>query len=487
MRLRPTHLRSRLTLWYVSVFAALLILAWVGTCALLFWQLRNQLDHFAIEEIETVEGLFYFDAGGHLRVREDYHNHPNSKDVIERFLEVRGPGGTVLFRNERLGNRALGGVPFAGEGVGGYSPRSARLSDGTRVRLVSRMHTLDGRTLLIRLAHSEEPLYSRMKDLLLASLLVLPAILLIAFGAGYGLARRALDPIQQMAHRAQEITPENLHARLPNDDADDELGQLARVFNQTLARLERAFEQLRRFTSDASHELRTPLAMIRSVGEVGLQKDGTRAEYRDIVGSMLEEVNRLTSLIDSLLTISRADAGHIQLHRSLVAVTDLTREAAGLFEILLEEKSLRIMVEGDQCAQVDGDHLFLRQALVNVIHNAVKYSPVGGTISVRVFLEHGDRAVIEVSDDGPGIPVEDQAKVFDRFYRVDKARWRESGGTGLGLSIVKWAVEAHGGNVALDSNANGGCKVSISLPAAGPRQLRKNHSSVLAETGSPSG
>ena len=127
----------------------------------------------------------------------------------------------------------------------------------------------------------------------LASLLVLPLVLALAGFAGYGLARRALSPIEQMARRAQEITPQRLHERLPNDDADDELGQLARVFNDTLARLEQAFEQLRRFTSDASHELRTPLATIRSVGEVGLQKDGTRAEYRDIIGSMLEEVNRL--------------------------------------------------------------------------------------------------------------------------------------------------------------------------------------------------
>jgi signal transduction histidine kinase len=131
---------------------------------------------------------------------------------------------------------------------------------------------------LIRLAHSEEPLYSRLGDLLPALLVVLPVVLVIASAAGYGLARRALNPLEEMARRAQEITPENLHARLPNDDADDELGQLARVFNDTLARLDRAFEQLRRFTSDASHELRTPLAMIRSVGEVGLQKDGTRAD-----------------------------------------------------------------------------------------------------------------------------------------------------------------------------------------------------------------
>jgi len=466
MRLRPTHLRTRLTMWYVSVLASLLILAWGGTCALLFFQLRSQLDHFAIQEIETVEGLFFFAPEGQLRLREDYHNHPESKDVIERFLEVRSTEGDVLFRNDRLGNRALGGSPFQSEGVGGYSERSARLSDGTRVRMVSRLHSLDGHPLLIRLAHSEEPLFSRLKDLLLASLLVLPLVLVVAGLAGYGLARRALSPIEQMARRAQEITPEKLNARLPNDDADDELGQLARVFNDTLARLEQAFEQLRRFTSDASHELLTPLAMIRSVGEVGLQKDGSRAEYRDIVGSMLEEVNRLTSLIDNLLTISRADSGHIQLHLTIVPVMALAREAAGLLEILTEEKSLRLVLEGDEHAQVEGDCLFLRQAVVNILHNAVKYSPVRGIISVIVRNGDVNQVTIEIRDHGPGIPLEDQARVFDRFYRVDKARWRESGGTGLGLSIAKWAVEAHGGSIGLDSTPNQGCIFRITLPSA---------------------
>lgn len=466
MRLRPRHLRSRLTLWYVSGLATLLILAWTGTCALLFFQLRAQLDHFSIQEIETVEGLFFFTPNGQLQLRENYHNHPQSKDVIERFVEVLSPRGAVLFRNDRLGSRALGGTPFAGEGVGGYSARSVRLSDGTRVRVVSRMHSLDGRSLLIRLGHSEEPLYANLKDLLLASLAVLPLVLLAAWGAGYGLARRALNPIEQMARRAQEITPEKLDGRLPYDNSDDELGQLARVFNITLARLERAFEQLRRFTSDASHELRTPLAMIRSVGEVGLQKDGARAEYRDIVGSMLEEVNRLTSLVDSLLTISRADSGHIQLHRSAFAAIALAREAAALFEILMEEKSLRVAIVGNEDTQVEGDRVILRQALVNILHNAVKYSPVGGVISIRVQNDNSGHVAIEIEDRGPGIPLEDQSKVFDRFYRVDKARWRETGGSGLGLSIAKWAVEAHGGSIALASAPDQGCTFRIGLPSA---------------------
>ena len=466
MRLRPRHLRTRLTLWYVSGLALLLVMAWAGTCGLLFWQLRNQLGHFSIEEIETVEGLLFFTPRGDLRLNDDYHNHPESKEVIERYLEVRASDGSVLYRNNRLGNRALGGPPFPGEGVGGYSERSERLSDGTRVRIVSRVHALDGRRLLIRLAHSEEPLYQQLRDLLLASLVILPIVLLIAWAAGFGLARRALSPIENLAQEARKITPDKLHARLPIDDADDELGQLAKVFNETLARLEQAFEQLRRFTSDASHELRTPLAMIRSVGEVGLQKDGSRAEYRDIVGSMLEEVNRLTSLIDNLLTISRADSGHIQLHRTRVSMIELARGAATLFEILTEEKSQTLEVAGEETAAVDGDPIFLRQALVNIIHNAVKYSPIGETISVVVGRSDENRVVVEIKDKGPGIPPEDQPRIFDRFHRVDKARWRESGGAGLGLSIAKWAVEAHGGAITVQSELNKGCTFRIDLPRA---------------------
>jgi heavy metal sensor kinase len=461
---RPTQLRVRLTLWYMSVLAGLLILAGGGTFAVLFWQLRSQLDHFAIQEIETLEGLLYFTPQGGLQMHEDYHNHPESKDVIDRFVEVLSPEGSILYRNERLGDRILGAAPFVSEGVGGYSVRSERLADGTRVRVVSRLHSLEGRPILIRLGHTEEPLWSRLDEMLLGSIFVLPVVLALAGFAGYGLVRRALGPIEQMARRAKEITPQRLHDRLPNDDTDDELGQLARVFNETLARLEQAFEQLRRFTSDASHELRTPLAAIRSVGEVGLQKDGTRSEYRDIIGSMLEEVNRLTSLVDNLLTISRADAGSLQLELVQIPVMQLAREAAALFEVLVEEKALTLVLSGDGSATIRGDRLFLRQAFMNVLHNAVKYSPVGGTIQVRV-QRSGDEVAVEIEDNGPGVPPEDRTKIFDRFYRVDKARWRESGGAGLGLAITKWVVEAHRGEISLEGGSRQGCLFRVKLPA----------------------
>jgi heavy metal sensor kinase len=291
-----------------------------------------------------------------------------------------------------------------------------------------------------------------------------PIVLALAGLGGYLLAKRALMPLQQMACRAEEITSERLHERLTTEEVDDELGHLARVFNNLLARLEQSFEQLRRFTSDASHELRTPLTSIRSVGEVALQKDGTREEYRDTIGSMLEEVNRLTVLVESLLTISRADAGRIQLHPTIFPAMDLAREAAGLFEVLIEEKGQRIIVEGDERARLQGDRVFLRQALVNIIHNAVKHSPVGGTISVGVHCEPAGNIQLEVSDSGPGIAPEHTARIFDRFYRADESRSREAGGAGLGLSIAQWAVRVHGGDIALQATQGQGCTFRIWLP-----------------------
>jgi len=465
-KLRPKQVRTRLTLWYVCMLASVLALSWSLTASFLFLQLRSQLDHYAVQDIETIEGLLQFDADGRLTMREDYHNHPESKRVLERFVEVRSPAGGILYRNDRLSGQALGGDPIPGEGEGGYSTRSGRLADGTSVRMVSRRHALDGRPLLIRLAYSEEPIWARFEELAVASLLGLPIVLALAGLAGYMLAQRALAPLEAMARRAEQITSDRLHERLPAGEAGDELGRLATVFNNLLARLERSFEQLRRFTSDASHEMRTPLTSIRSVGEVALQKDGGREEYRDTIGSMLEEVNRLTALVDNLLTIARADTGSIQLHPTLFSAMDLAREAAGLFEVLIEEKGQRVTVEGDEGVSVNGDRAFLRQAIVNIIHNALKYSPAGGAISVGVHYEPTGDIRLDVIDSGPGIAPEHAEKIFDRFYRVDESRSREAGGAGLGLSIAQWAVRLHGGDIQLVTTRGAGCTFQICLPSS---------------------
>ena len=291
----------------------------------------------------------------------------------------------------------------------------------------------------------------------------LPVALLLVGGTGYVFARRVLRPLDQMATKAEKITADQLGERLPISNPNDELGHLGRVFNETLGRLESSFEQLRRFTADASHELRTPLTAIRSVGEVSLQRNGDAAYYRDTVGSMLEEANRLTQLVDSLLVMSRADAGRIPLQFTEFALLDLAQESGTVMEVLAEEKKQTMSVHGDSHVIIRGDRVILRQALINLLDNAVKYSPEQGLVEVQVGALDTE-AFVDVCDTGPGIPAEHRSKVFDRFYRVDKSRSRVDGGAGLGLSISQWAVQAHGGRIEVDCDRGPGCTFRILLP-----------------------
>jgi len=464
---RPKRVRTRLTLWYVGTLAAILAIYLVGVSVLLLWQMQTVLKKLAAEDLETVKGLLYFEPDGQVGVREDYHHHKDWKQVQERLLEILSPDGGVLYRNEKLGNRTMGGAPFAGEGERGYSGRTIRISDGTRVILISRKYDLEGRTVLIRVGYGEDLIWTQLKATLLILIAASPLILAGTAYAGYKMVGRTLEPVMKMADRAEQIDSERLSERLPVETPEDELGHLARVFNQMLSRIENSFEQLRRFTADASHELRTPLAAMRSIGEVRLQDGATQEDYRDTIGSMLEEVNRLTSIVENLLTLSRADAGQIQLQVSIFPLTALVREAASLLEVLIEDKSLTFKLSGDESIGVQADRLYVRQAVVNVLHNAVKFTPEGGTIHARIRCISGSQAELMITDTGPGIPEQHAAKIFDRFYRADEARTGAGMGAGLGLSIAKWAVQANNGEIGLGGSSSGGCTFWIRLPAIG--------------------
>jgi heavy metal sensor kinase len=268
------------------------------------------------------------------------------------------------------------------------------------------------------------------------------------------LARRALAPIDQLGAEARRITAERLHERLSVPNQQDEVGRLAAVINDTLARLESSFDQLRRFTADASHELRTPLSVIRGIGEMGLRETRTPAEYKDAIGSMLEEVDRLTRLVDTLLRLSRGDAGTDRVVRDVVDLGELARDVTSSLGILAEERRQRLAVDAGVNVRVAADRLVLRDAITNLVDNAIKYAPLGSTIDVQVAGD-AHRATLTVTDEGPGIPVEHRQRIFDRFYRVDEGRSRDMGGTGLGLAIAKWAVEANGGEISVDGAGNG--------------------------------
>jgi heavy metal sensor kinase len=311
----------------------------------------------------------------------------------------------------------------------------------------------------------EARLQAQLREILVVMVLGLPPIVGLAGIGGYVLARRALAPIDRLASEARRITAERLHERVSVPNPNDEIGRLADVINQTLARLESSFDELRRFTADASHELRTPLSVIRGIGEMGLGQPRTAEQYREAIGSMLEEVDRLTRLVDTLLRLSRGDSGTIRLSREHVDLGLLTRDVVSSLTILAEERGQRVRLELADGVGVFADRLVLREAIANLVDNAIKYGPTGSAVDVHV-RRNGTSAVLTVTDEGPGIPAGHRDRVFDRFYRIDEGRSRDRGGTGLGLAIAKWAVDVHGGRISLDPSP-AGAAFRIELPLAG--------------------
>ncbi len=314
-------------------------------------------------------------------------------------------------------------------------------------------------------ARNERFVRQELTEFATVLLLSIPFAVALSAGAGYLLARRALAPVSAMTSRARQIAADRLGERLPVENPSDEFGQLALVINDALARLERAFETLRRFTADASHELRTPLTAIRSVGEVGLRERRSESDYRELIGSILEETERLTTMADSLLLLSRTDAGRADLQPAAVGLADLAREVAGDLDVLAEEKSQQVRVSADAEVDVLADRPTLRQAVINLLDNAIKHSQEGAAIEVAI-RRAGTDAVLEVADNGPGIAQEHLPHVFERFYRADRARSRTSGGAGLGLAIAQWAVEVNGGRLEVESEAGRGSRFRIVLSAA---------------------
>lgn len=464
-----SKIRNRLTFWYVGIFGLILFVFICTASVLHYLHLQDQLYHAEIQDMETVEGLLYFGPDGSLSLREDYFISEEHRLLLERLLEVLNIDGHVLFRNKKLGKNNMGGALILDEGSADFVRHNIRLGDGTPVLMLSHIRPIQGKPVLIRIGYSIEPIRRQSIQLFVLLMLIMPFSLLAAGFAGSKVASKALDPLSQMAQLTQRITAHRLNERIPVRNADDELGHMALVLNDLLERLEKSFQQLRDFTSDVSHELRTPLASIRSIGEVSAQADYEARKYRDIIGSMLEEVSRLTGMIDTLLTIAHAESGVLILNRSDFAVDELVQEAISIVRVLAEDKGQAILFSIEDQVEICADRSFMRMALVNLIDNAVKYSPEKAEIRVLVQATNihpvdGPAVKISVADQGPGIPAQMRERIFDRFYRLDESRNSEAGGAGLGLAITKWAVEAHGGIVSIDPNANGGSLFWIILP-----------------------
>ncbi len=428
MRLLAPSVRTRLTLWHAGVLALVICMFSAGILLFVRARLYSALDQQVSHDLATIERVYHEETGdlGELAHRMG----------ITHFQVVEG--GTVLYQTP--GWPPVGTTPY-------------------------RLGTLEDASHRITAARDETAVRQTLWTLGVILAMGVPCAIGLAIGGGYFLAGRMLSPVGAMAETARKITAESLTERLPVENPGDEFGQLARVFNDTLSRLEEAFEHLRRFTADASHELRTPLTAIRSVGEVALQRSLSGPGYREVIGSMLEEVDRLTRLVESLLTLTRGESGRIQPALEMVKLNGLAVSVVEHLRILAEEKEQSLTIDATVEVSAKCDPEVLRLGLINVLDNAIKYTLPRGTIRVVVRETSSGEPVIEVEDTGLGIPSVHHARIFERFYRVEQGRSRESGGTGLGLATARWAVEVNGGRIELESEEGKGSLFRIVLPA----------------------
>lgn len=459
----PRSVRVRLTLWHVAALLVVLALYAGGVFMFVQRNLVTDLDQQLHEDFDRAEESFSWNPDGTLSWHFADRTSDEQADETERgpWLMVWALDGRLLYQDRT----APGAIRTAPRLVARTSERSesVTLPGGGQVRQLTGPQDVAGSEVVVRVARPEDRLRRELRDLLIVLLLGIPAAGVLAGIGGYVVARRGLAPIDRMAAGARAMTAARLGDRFPVENPADELGHLASVFNETFGRLEASFEQLRRFTADASHEMRTPLTALRTVGEVGLQETRNGEAYREIIGSMLEEADRLSQLVESLLMLARADGGHVRLNRERVDLGELAREVADHLGALAEDRLQAIAVESSGPVLADADRVVLRQAVINLLDNAIKYSPAGGGIRLVAAARPGE-AVLEVRDSGPGIAPEHTARIFERFYRIDKGRSRSAGGVGLGLSIARWAVEVHGGHIEVESPETGGSVFRIVLP-----------------------
>jgi heavy metal sensor kinase len=449
-------IRVRLTAWYTVVLTLMLVAYAAATFVAVRHEFLEQLDDQLRDDFEGAEGLLVPAADGHI-TWSDRHRDPDTD--ADRGSDVWSAAGDEIYRSS-----ASAVLPPVALAAGTAAPRyESILAAGHRWRTLIGTSSVGGRSVALRVSRSEDRVRTQLWEVLVVLALGLPVVVALAGIGGYVLAGRALTPIVQLASAAQRITADRLHERLSVPNQTDEIGRLAAVINDTFARLESSFDQLRRFTADASHELRTPLSVIRGIGESGLGATRTPAEYKEAMGSMLEEVDRLTTLVDTLLRLSYGDAGTVPLSREPMDLGQLARDAALSLAILADERRQRLTVDAPDQIPVMADRLVLREAITNVVDNAIKYGPQRSTVDIHVRAADG-LATVTVADQGPGIAPEHRERIFDRFFRVDEGRSRDRGGAGLGLAIAKWAVEVNGGHISVESGAHGGSVFRITLP-----------------------
>lgn len=456
--MKPVGLRWRLTLWYGAIFGAVLLM-FSGALYLMMRHLPPA-DEPLLAELDELEQLV--------------RNAPSLESVQSRCdryfrrregyrFQVRTQAGQVVFRSERLGDLDLPDPPASARNRAAIENHS--LPGGQHLRIASHLVQRPDGPMVVQAALSLAPYDQQLWRLQILLLVTVPLALACGLGGGYLLAEKALSPMEEMVATASQITAQDLSRRIGVVRGGDELGRLADTLNGMIARLERSFEEVRRFTADAAHELRTPLAIMRSEAEVSLRSNRSPEEYRRVIESMLEETTHLSALAEQLLFLCREDAGLRTGSFQTTSLADLLEDLLDQIQVAAKDRNIALTAEVKDRCLTSGDPQQLRRLFMNLLDNAIKYTNPGG--AVRVTCQRvADWNEIRVDDTGCGIPAEFLPFIFDRFYRVDSSRTQEVKGTGLGLAICRSIVEAHGGTIECASIVGTGTSFRVCLPPA---------------------
>ncbi len=477
-----SSMRTRLTLWYTSVLALVLLIFAVSTYSYLARAARQRTDDSLSDTATSFVSSFDSELADENQVAD---NAAKEAVVAFRFRDrqviVYDQRRNVIASSETPQNMPLGNKWFESPSVRARlmelidsasrsRPAYATLLSGENaIRILATAATTGPQRYAVVIAnplHDQEQALEQVRN---AFYVAVPLALLIASLGGYFLARKSLRPVITMGEQAAQIGASNLNARIPVPQNNHELGRLAVIFNDLLARLDQSFGQQRRFMADASHELRTPVAVICGESEVALSRPARETEeYRESLAIVHDEGQRLTRMVEELFMLARADAGEYPLVLADFYLDERVNECVRSVRSLAAQKNLQIRYEPpEKEIAFRGDESLIRRMVLNLLHNAIKYTPENGQVRVSVKAD-SKQCEILVSDTGHGIPEDAQSHVFDRFFRVDKARSREESlngtGAGLGLSIAKWAAELHGGKIVLDHSDAGGTTFIIWLP-----------------------
>jgi len=455
-------IRLRLTAWYFAVLAVVLSAFGIGA----YLEMRHSIHKTVDEELQIrAEGVHQLmqrtiQRGEQDELQDELREHTEMR-VGGALLQVSDEQGDWLYRSKVMSDYGL--------------PRSAKLSarpadfmskKDVPLRVWGEEVRAGNQSYLIQVAIEMDDFYDALDHFALLLFISIPLLLLSAAAGGYWISTLALAPVDQITQTARTISAQNLSSRLVVPHTGDELQRLSETLNGMLGRLEAAFRKITQFTADASHELRTPVAVMRTRAELSLRKARTADEYREVIAEVLAELEKTSGLIEQLMFLARADSGAETLHFAATNVAEVLREACHQGSALAEAKHVAFQeqISGDSL-WIQGDAGSLRRLFLILIDNAVKYTPANGQVEVSLQSNDG-YAVAQVRDTGIGIAESDLPNVFERFYRADKARSRESGGVGLGLSIGRWIAEVHAGTIEVHSAPGRGSIFQIRLPLA---------------------